>query len=380
MERKQAIRVAAVIEATTVTGPAKNLLSFFTTAGDRLEPLLVTFVRGRQPPSNPFLDAVRECGFRAVAIPEGFRFDPRVMPQLRKEILAFQPDILQTHNVKSSFFVRATGMHWRFPWLAFHHGYTSTHWRTELYNHLDRWSMPAARGVVTVCGPFVDQLVERGISPSRIRVQHNAVRPPAARDEAAIARLREQHAISAEDQVVLTVGRLSKEKAQADLIRAVAQVTAQQPSVRLVVVGEGPERDALERLAAELGLRAPVFAGQQSQVQPYYGLASVFVLPSLTEGSPNVVLEAMAAGVPIVATAVGGVPELVDTEMHALLAPPGQPGLLAEAIQRMLGDGALRERVVAASRQRIVAEFTPEAHCQRMLALYREVLAGNDAR
>ncbi len=384
MSNPNPIRLAILMEASTVTGPAKNLFAFLRNAGPRLDPLLITFVRGASrnnlPPTNLFLDAARDQGIAVAAIPEGFRFDPGVLAPLKRELTRFAPDILQSHNVKSNFFIRALGLHRTYPWIAFHHGYTKTSRMTELYDQLDRWSLRGARTVVTVCGPFVDQLAGRGVPRSRIRVHHNAARPPAALDGEAVAQLRKVHAINAQERVVLTVGRLSKEKAQADLIRAVAQLDRQKQPVRLVVVGDGPERDALEQLSLQLALKAPVFAGHQANVQPYYSLASVFVLPSLSEGSPNVVLEAMAAGAPIVATKVGGVPDIVESEVHALLVPPSQPGALAAAIQRVLEDGALRQRLVDASRQRILAEFTPEAHCQRMLSVYHEVLAGVSTR
>ncbi|MCU0227995.1 MAG: glycosyltransferase family 4 protein [Bryobacterales bacterium] len=373
------IRLAILMEAASVTGPAKNLFAFLQNAGDQLDPLLITFVRHSSAtmsaPSNLFLDAARERGIRVAPIAEGFRFDPRVLPPLRSVLAEFSPHILQSHNVKSNFFVRALGLHRKYPWVAFHHGYTKTSRMMEVYDQLDRWSMRGARRVVTVCGPFVQQLTDVGIPLEMIWMQHNSVRPAPEVDPGEIAALRDQLGIAPEEQVVLTVGRLSKEKAQDDLVRAVAMLKPRQPRLRLVLVGEGPQREALGALASQLGLTDIVFAGLRTQVTPFYAMATVFVLPSHSEGSPNVILEAMAAGTPIVATSVGGVPELVEHQRHALLAPPAQHEALAQGIAQVLEDAQLRKRITAAARSRITESFTPEAYCSRLLAFYQELLS-----
>ena len=140
---------------------------------------------------------------------------------------------------------------------------------------------------------------------------------------------------------MLSVGRLSKEKGQDGLLRAFATVEAEPK--RLLLLGDGPELEPLRALACELKIQNAVsFPGLQSNVRPYYELADVFVLSSHSEGSPNVLLEAMDAGVPVVATAVGGVPELVTNEVDALLVPDRDVAALAKAITRVLGDEALR--------------------------------------
>src|SRR6266852_6782237 len=132
--------------------------------------------------------------------------------------------------------------------------------------------------------------------------------------------------------MILAVGRLSKEKAQIVLLRAFKNLseTHGEINARLVIVGDGPEREPLEAAAASLGLSdRVVFTGQVNNVQVYFAAADVLVNPSHSEGSPYVLLEAMAAGLPIVATAVGGVPEMVENNETALLVPASDPCALA---------------------------------------------------
>src|SRR5689334_10047284 len=126
-----ALRVMAVIEAYSVTGPAKNLIEFSRRVSARsegnaaAEVLLVTFQRGALDPPNAFVAAVREAGLPVHVIAERYRFDTGVISQLRRVIADFQPDILQTHSLKSHFLVRLARLHQRQPWIAFHHGYTT---------------------------------------------------------------------------------------------------------------------------------------------------------------------------------------------------------------------------------------------------------------
>src|SRR5258708_7250490 len=121
--------------------------------------------------------------------------------------------------------------------------------------------------------------------------------------------------------------------------------------LRLVLVGEGPERPRIERLLRSLNLTDFItLAGQQDDISPYYGIADVFLLPSLSEGCPNVLLEAMAAGVPVVATEVGGIPEVVTNLRDAILVKKRDMEGLAFATAELLKDRQLRERLVSFAR------------------------------
>jgi glycosyltransferase involved in cell wall biosynthesis len=177
--------------------------------------------------------------------------------------------------------------------------------------------------------------------------------------------------------VVLTVGRLSREKAQSDLLVAFKQLLDQYPDLpaRLVVVGDGPERAKLETTVNGLGIKERVnFTGQVSDVMTYYALAGVFALPSHSEGSPIVVLEAMAANVPIVATAVGGVPEILVHNESALLVPPSNPTAMAEAIALIWKDKELAERLTRASAALVASRFTPESYVESLIQIYGDFI------
>jgi glycosyltransferase involved in cell wall biosynthesis len=310
-------------------------------------------------------------------IGERYRYDLGVIPQLRGAVKSWRPDIIQSHNVKSNLLVRLLGLWREYPWIVFQHGYTATNFKDTVYNQIDRWSVLKANRVVCVCGAFAKRVEGWGVPANQILVQHNSVKPLAPVRSEAVKRLRESYGLDAGTAVILAVGRLSREKGHSDLVRAIALLRAREPEmpIRLLVAGEGPERPAIERLRRTLGLeKTVVLAGQQADIAPFYAAADVLALSSHTEGSPNVVLEAMTAGVPVVATAVGGVPEIIEHERTGLLAPRKDPEAIADALARLLRDAELRRRLSATARELVTTRHSDAAYRCALVSLYRDVL------
>src|SRR6185312_2645897 len=246
------MRLMAIIEAATVTGPAKNLIDFCQSAGNArtaLETRIVTFERPLQR-GNEFAEYVRKAGIDLQIIPERVRFDSSVIPALWRAAEEWKPDIVQTHAVKSHFLVARSGLLRRYPWVAFHHGYTQTDFKMRLYNQLDRWSLSKSAGLVTVSESFKRQLLALGIAGDRVSVLQNAVSPAWVDRvrKADAAAIRRELGLEAK-QVILAVGRMSREKAHGDLIAAFHLLKTSHPLAKLVLVGDGPERAALERSA-----------------------------------------------------------------------------------------------------------------------------------
>jgi glycosyltransferase involved in cell wall biosynthesis len=370
------LRLLAIIEAYSITGPAKNLLSFIGQAQrEQLSTTIATFTRGES--DNLFVNTARRQGIVVETIPERGPFDPRVFRSLQAIVDRVGPDIVQTHAVKSHFLARLAGLPHRAPWVAFHHGYTWPTRKARLYNHLDRWSLPGAAKVLTVSEPFRDELAAFGVARDRIQIIHNAI--PAewgagSGDPNEATVLRVNAGIPPGRQVILIVGRLSREKDHLTLLAAVHRLSLTL-DVHLVIVGDGPERPRIEHKISELGLSDRVtLTGQQPSAQPWYGLANVAVLSSLSEGSPNALLEAMATGVPVVATRVGGIPEIVTHEESALLVPPGDVAQMEVAIRRLLTDPTLAAALKKRSHERIAERHAPEARMQQLVSVYRSLL------
>lgn len=183
--------------------------------------------------------------------------------------------------------------------------------------------------------------------------------------------------------IVCGVGRLHPQKRFSDLVEAIFLLSKTRPDVMLVLAGEGPLRAELEQLAEERGIAMRVhFTGLLDDVQPVYDAADIFALSSRWEGLPFVLLEAMAAGLPAVATRVSGVPEVVSHGETGLLIPPESPGALATALGTLLDSPPLRRSMGSAGALRVSQQYNEREMLRRTIDIYEELLAngGNRAR
>ncbi len=384
------IKLLTIVEATDINAVAKTVLEFYQSARELNQKLsdlpvieggVVTFDRqrdGARP--NDFVTAARNLGLDVEVIPERRRFDLRVVPALRSIVETRGSDLIITNSVKSHFLMWRSRLWRKHPWVAFHHGYTNTDRKMRLYNRLDRWSLPHADRLVTVCRAFAQELAgSTGVSIDNISVQHNAIRRRPPVSTAAVEALRKRLGIADSERVVLSVGRLSREKAHHDLIEAfkLLRETKSDIPLKLIIVGDGLERASLEAAVASIDCKERIiFTGQVNEVQPFYAMADVFALPSHSEGSPNVLLEAMAANLPIVATAVGGVPEMVANNESALLVPPNDPPSIAAAISNLLADRVLAQRLATNAATLVNTQCDPENYARSLVKIYREVIEG----
>jgi glycosyltransferase involved in cell wall biosynthesis len=382
------IRLLSIVEATSVTGPVKPLLMFSALARAGVgahPPVDHRVVTTRRPalmnaPGDKDLlrNAAAAAGVDFAVVPERRAGDPRVAPLMRDAIRAFRPHILESHDSKSHFVVWLLRLRYAdiraIPWVAFHHGYTRTSFRVRLYQQLDRVSLRHATRVNTLCKPFARQLSDRGVKPARINVLTNAVTERSAPDAATIRELRASLNALPEDCVLLAVGRLSREKGMDDLLDAFAHASrASKAPLRLVIAGDGPERGRLETRAGSDRIH---FLGHVTDPWPLYHAADAFVLPSHSEGSPLVIFEAMAAGLPIVATAVGGVPEVLTNDVTALLVEPRNVSQLAAGLVRLADDPALRTSLASAARAAL-RRHSPEAYSGQLLGIYDAALGAS---
>jgi glycosyltransferase involved in cell wall biosynthesis len=378
----KALRVLSMVEAASVTGPLKPLLIFSALTRDGFEghwPLTRIIMTTRRIPVHALTEdrlypAVKRAGIEYIPIPERRAFDATVLSKMHDVIVQVAPDIVETHDSKSHFLFFVLRI-WRpalrkSRWIAFHHGYTRASRKVLLYQQLDRLTLRFADHVVTLCRPFASELQRRGVAHQRLSVMTNTAEMPAAPSNDEVARARQALGISDDERVVLSVGRLSREKGHEDLLKAfgITLESLRGASLRLLLVGDGPERERLCRLAQPYG-RHVVFAGHVPDPWPLYHAADVFVLPSHSEGSPIVMLEAMAAGVPIVATCVGGIPEVLTNDESALLVPPRRVTQLSAALTAVLGDPALRSRLSGAASV-VLTTLSPVAYARRLLQIY----------
>ncbi|MHB8773439.1 MAG: glycosyltransferase family 4 protein [Syntrophales bacterium] len=178
-----------------------------------------------------------------------------------------------------------------------------------------------------------------------------------------------------EADLVTFSGRFVPRKGIIFLLRAWRDVVAEKKDARLLLLGDGPLREEMTRAAREIGIAdSVIFRGQVNAVAEYLRVTDLFVLPSLQEGMPNALLEAMACGLPVVATRIGGVVDIVADGENGILVEPGNPADMSAAILRLLRDPALTRRISAAARATVERSYSLDSIGKRYLALYRALI------
>ena len=362
------VRVTLAITDLDVGGAERALVALATGLDrDRWRPA-VACLAGAGALAGP----LREAGIEVACLGVGARRPVAAVRALGRALRAQRPALVQGFlfhaNVASRLAARLAGRPPVLGGLRVAERRPSRGWHLAL----DRLTSPL--GVGSVC---VSTGVERfsvgrgGLDPDRLVVIPNGVDP--ARFDAATPVDRAALGVPPGAELCLYVGRLDPQKGLEVLVDAAADVARDRPAWHLAVAGDGPLRDELVARAAAAGLGDRVrWLGRRGDVPGLLRAADCLVLPSLWEGMPNVVLEAMAAGLPVVATAVEGTEDLVIPGATGWLVPPGRPGPLADALREAAADPDRRRALGRAGRARVEAEFAPA----RVVAAYERLWAG----
>jgi len=322
--------------------------------------------------AGPVREAAEALGLRFVALRHVRRpispwRDALALAELVRLLRRERPDVLHASSSKAGVLGRVAAWATGVPIRIFTvHGWAfSAHTgiASALYERAERAMRPLT--TVTICVAESERaagIATRACDPERTVVIRNGVD----------ADVTVTTSMDGAVPTVVAVGRLQRPKDPVTLARALGRLRA---SFSAVIVGEGPERQRLEAEIRRLGLeRAVVLAGDRSDVADLLARADIFVLSSTSEGMPLSILEAMAAELPVVASAVGGVPEAVEDGDTGLLVPPQDPVPLAAALERLLADPALRRRLGASGRARVREHFGLEAFQQAHVDVYRREL------
>jgi glycosyltransferase involved in cell wall biosynthesis len=369
-----------VLEARVVRGsgggPDKTILNsprFLTPLGYR------TVCAYLHPPADPGFEQLRAKA-RAwqaplISVPDNGFWDLGVVPRLLNICRRERVAIWHGHDYKTNALGLLLRRFWRMKLLTTVHGWVHHTSRTPLYYKIDRLCLPRYDLVISVSEDLHARSLECGVRPDRCVLIENAIDTDEFRRRLARAEARQRLGLPAGRFLIGAVGRLSAEKGFDVLVRAVAELVGAGRDVGLLIVGEGEEGPRLSALIAELGLaeRARLL-GYRADVRDLYQALDVFALSSYREGLPNVLLEAMALEVPVVATAIAGIPRLIAAGENGLLVEPGAAGSLAAALTRLLDDAALRDRLGQAARWTIEARYSFRERMARIAALYDRLL------
>ncbi len=375
--------VPVVLDVRVVTGcgggPDKTILNsprFLAADGYRM---LCAYMH---PPGDAGFAELRRkaerCRAPLVEVADRGPWDWRVLRQLLQVCRDERVTIWHGHDYKSNALGLLLARAWPMRLVTTVHGWVKQTRRTPLYYGLDRFCLRHYEKVLCVSADLVEQCRGCGVAEDRCLLIENGIDTADYARRSSAAAAKQRLGIPPERQVIGAVGRLSAEKGFDQLIRSADQLLRRGHDLELLILGEGDEATHLQALINQLGRSGRCrLLGYQADLRPSYEAMDVFALSSLREGLPNVLLEAMALEVPVVATAVAGVPRLIRDGHNGVLVPPGDTDALTDALHRLLSDADLQSRCRAAGRATVEVHYSFARRMQRLRAIYDELLTCN---
>jgi glycosyltransferase involved in cell wall biosynthesis len=367
------MNVLVVISSAGVYGAESMVLHLLEAlASQRCRPILAALRNSHHP--NPELSALaRQRGFEVEPIYCQGRLDLSVVRQLQQCIRKYCIDVVHAHGYKADLYTYLATRRPRVPLVATCHNWTNLNASVSFYGRLDRLALTRFDRVAAVSDTVAQILAAAGIPSDRVTVIPNGI-PTALFESSGLDCMdlqRQRHT----GPVVGMVGRLVREKGFAYVLRSARTILADFPTTRFLLVGDGPQADELRSLVRQEGIEESViFAGYRSDLQHVYRMLDILVLPSFLEGMPMVILEAMAAGKPVIATRVGAIPTLITHGQDGILVDPGDTPALVDSLRLLLGDDILRRRMGAQGQALIQQGYSAKLMAQRYLGLYSQAI------
>jgi glycosyltransferase involved in cell wall biosynthesis len=371
------IRVAHLLHTMAYGGPETIILNWLGEFdAERFENHIVCF-RNPGATEQAFVDVATAAGHAVRYIPWTRRKpllrSARAMAKLVREL---EIDVVHCYNtyaelvgvlVKWTTGVKIVTTLWVWGALG---------WKRRILQWADRLALPFFDKVTAQSEDARRDTAGPGMPAEKVALLISGFRADPVRLTAEErARGRAELGASPDDFVLLNIARFWPEKAQDLLIEAFRTIHAERPEARLWLAGVGPEMERVRAMAAEMGLEPHVaFLGFRTDLPYVLALADLQVHPSHAEGIPLALCSGMAAGIPIVATEVGGVPEIIHHYETGVLIPPGKAEAVSAAVLRLMADGATRQRIGANARQFILNEYSLEAAADRVEAVYEELV------
>ncbi len=360
-------------------GPEKTILMGAARTDPERFAVTVCYIRDHRVPGFSIAARAHQLGVADyVEIPQRRLIDPAVWRAARRLLRERRFDIIHAHDYKTDLITLLLARTEKVIPLATAHGWTGLTRREKyFYYPMDRRLLTRFPLVIAVSGQIRAELIRRGARPGRVRTVLNGIDHQAfRRDRSQEAAVRARLGLSADATIIGSVGRLEPVKRFDLLLQAFAVLRRRRPGLRLVIAGEGSTRSSLERLARQLSLDpACRFLGHYADVAELHHAFDVFVQTSDYEGTPNVVLEAMALETPVVATEAGGTGEVLHDGVHGCLIPKGDQEAVVRAVEHTLADREATRRRVAAARDRVERELSFAARMRTVEAIYEELAA-----
>ena len=367
------IHITQLMASPFYGGPERQIVGLARHLPADCETTFLTFAEDGR--SQALLDEVRRLGFRGETLAHNFPRVGRCVAEIADRLRELKTDIVCCNGYKPDILGWRAARRVNLPVVIVSHGWTAATWKVRVYEAVDRWVHRRVEAVVSVSASQSGKVRAAGVAADKNITIVNAVGDEAFADAESVYRENLLGLFAHRPRVVIgAAGRLSPEKGFGQLVEAASALPAEHKDVGIVIFGDGPLRGELTRRIAELGLSDRVvlagFRGDVGKFLPHLDLAAI---PSYTEGLPVILLELLAAAVPIVATRVGGIPEVIDDGVTGRLVAAGRPDELARSLGAMLADVDSRRRMAEAGREVVKTRFTCRNQAAEYYALFQRL-------
>jgi len=372
--------VLIIIASHIIGGPGRGLFQLLKYASpDRFNYVLCNFNVANYKGEFEFKKQAEENGINIELINQKYMFDPGMIWQAYKLIKDNDINIIQTHGYKGHIIGFILSIILNIKWIAMVHGWTYENKKIRMYNKLELFLLRYPHAVITVSPVLYKTLVKRRGERRTTKMILNAIDEYDIRGSITKKNIRINNNLSQNDFVIGVFGRLSPEKGHKYLIEALAICTDKYPEIRLLILGDGPEKDNLIKLTQRHGLdKIVIFCGHKSNVRDYYDAINLLILPSLTEGVPNVVLEAMSLCKPVIATDVGGVSEIITDGFNGWIIKPGDANAIVNILDKILYAKQDIVSVGIKARDSLYPKFSTKKRADDIIQIYEETLSINN--
>jgi len=361
------VKVLHLRSGTKLFGPERVILGLVHYASPEFQPIVGGLERGEAP--SLMLQQAAAEGIATFRLPCRGRLDLGAVKRLAEFLENEQISILHAHDFKANFYAWLARKKFPLPLVTTLHLWNRNNLITASYEFIDALLVRRFDRIIGVSPAIVAEAKRWYIPEQKLRVILNGID---------IARFQKNPPRPADDKIVIgSVGRLVAQKGFPIFLQMAVALLAKRDNLQFILVGDGPVREELEAESKKLGIADKVtFTGQRDPVETAYGEMDIFVSSSLSEGLPIALLEAMAARLPVVATRVGAVPEVIENNISGLLVEPDNPQVLVDAVDSLLADPAKKQALAEGGFRRVQEHFSAENMARQTEAVYREILHG----
>jgi glycosyltransferase involved in cell wall biosynthesis len=375
------INILHLRDTHEIGGPGKTILETFRAIdATRFRPHLAVFLTRHEREETPFVMAAREYGM-PVHVIRGFnQFDPRMIWRVVALVKQLNIDIISAHEVKSDVIAYLASLLRPTAIVTTLHGWIGNSPKQRLFIALDRLIVRRFDRVIAVSGRIRDEVHAAAVPADKVRLLHNAIVIERYARTGRRGFLAELLGRPVAGPVIASIGRMSPEKGHLDLIEALGIAAARGCRMSAVLVGDGPERQRLVDRIQALGLQESVhLPGYLKQPERVLEETDLAVLPSHTEGLPNAALEALIMEVPVLATRVGGTPEVITDGETGCLVEPRSPEALADALIDFVNDPLRWKQMARRGKLQVESRFNFHSRTRELEAIYAELAPGSRA-